>query len=68
MADYLKMYAILCKTIDSVIDPLNQIPLAIHYAALLEHAILEAEDVYCETEDLEDTDECLHLLNGNRGI
>lgn len=66
MADYLKMYALLCKAIDSVVDPLNQIPLAIPYAALLEHARLEAEDVYCETEDPEDTDECLHPLNDKR--
>ena len=33
MADYQKMYALLCGAVDDVIDPLEQIPLAIPYAS-----------------------------------
>ena len=32
MADYRKMYYLLCKTVDDVIDPLEHIPLAVPYA------------------------------------
>ena len=35
MADYQKMYALLCGAVDDVIDPLEQIPLAILYASVL---------------------------------
>ena len=35
MADYQKMYALLCGAVDDVIDPLEQIPLAIPYASVL---------------------------------
>lgn len=32
MADYQKLYALLCGAIDNVIDPLERIPLALLYA------------------------------------
>ena len=35
MVDYQKMYALLCGAVDDVIDPLEQIPLAIPYASVL---------------------------------
>lgn len=49
MADYRKMYYILCKAIDDVIDPLDQIPLARSYAEQLQKALLEAEEIYIST-------------------
>ena len=56
MADYPKMYAILCSAVDSVIDPLNQIPLAVPYACMLQKALWETEDVFCETDEVEEYD------------
>lgn len=35
MADYKKMYAILCTATDSVIEPLEQIPLALPQVQIL---------------------------------
>ena len=32
MADYQKLYALLCGAIDDVIDPLERIPLVLPYA------------------------------------
>ena len=49
MADYKKMYALLCMTIDDVIDPLSQIPQAAVYANRLQEALLQAEDIYIST-------------------
>ena len=49
MADYRKMYTVLCKAIDDVIDPLDQIPLAKPYAEQLQKALLEAEEIYINT-------------------
>ena len=49
MADYRKMYYLLCKTSDDVIDPLEHIPLAIPYARQLKAALLEAEEIYITT-------------------
>ena len=49
MADYRKMYYVLCKAIDEVIDLLDQIPLARPYAGQLQKALLEAEDIYIDT-------------------
>ncbi len=58
MADYKKMYAVLCGAIDQVIEPLEQIPLAWPSAQALRKALLQAEDIYVasttyvqETED-----------------
>jgi len=50
MADYKKMYAILCSAVDSVIDPLEQIPLALPQVQILRSALLETEDLYIESE------------------
>ena len=49
MADYRKMYYVLCKAIDDVIDPLKHIPLAAPYAQQLQRALLEAEEIYIST-------------------
>ena len=49
MADYRKMYYVLCKAIDDVIDPLENIPLARPYAQNLQKALLEAEEIYITT-------------------
>ena len=49
MADYRKMYYLLCKTVDDVIDPLEHIPLAMPYANQLKNALLEAEEIYITT-------------------
>ena len=49
MADYRKMYTVLCKAIDDVIDPLDRIPLAKPYAQQLQTALLEAEEIYINT-------------------
>ena len=49
MADYKKMYAVLCGAIDDVIDPLEKIPLARDCVEKLKAALLEAEDIYIET-------------------
>ena len=49
MADYRKMYYVLCKAIDDVIDPLDRIPLATPYAEQLQKSLLEAEEIYINT-------------------
>ena len=49
MADYRKMYYVLCKAMDDVIDPLERIPLAATYAQQLRKALLEAEEIYIST-------------------
>ena len=49
MADYRKMYYVLCKATDNVIDPLDRIPLAKPYAEQLQKALLEAEEIYINT-------------------
>jgi len=55
MADYKKIYAILCSAVDSVIDPLEQIPLALPQVQALRDALLEVEEIYVETSaDTED--------------
>lgn len=58
MADYRKMYYLLCKAIDDVIDPLDRIPLANPYTKLLKNALLEAEEIYITTTSYaEETDD-----------
>ena len=49
MADYQKMYAVLCGAIDNVLDGLRTIPLAQPYARQLYSALLDAEDIYIDT-------------------
>ena len=49
MPDYMKMYSVLCKAIDDVIDPLERIPLAQSSAEALKSALYEAEEIYIET-------------------
>ena len=50
MADYKKMYAVLCGAIDDVIEPLRQIPLARPVLNKLQSALLEAEEIYIKTD------------------
>lgn len=49
MADYQKMYAVLCGAIDDVLEELQAIPLAQPYARKLYSALLTAEDIYIDT-------------------
>ena len=58
MADYRKMYHVLCRAIDDVIDPLERIPLAVPYVQQLKKALLEAEEIYINTAPFaEETDD-----------
>ena len=45
MADYQKLYALLCGVIDDVIDPLERIP----FAKKLRRALVQAEELYIDT-------------------
>ena len=54
MADYKKMYTLLCSAIDSVLDGLQEIPLARPYVYTLSEALLKAEDIYIETAEGEE--------------
>ena len=49
MADYQKMYALLCGAVDDVIDPLEQIPLAIPYASVLRRALEDYTQVFLKS-------------------
>ena len=51
MADYQKMYAILCGAVDDVIDPLEKILLARECVKKLKAALLEAEEIFIETSE-----------------
>lgn len=49
MADYQKMYAVLCGAIDDVLDGLRTIPLRSPTPGQLYSALLDAEDIYIDT-------------------
>ena len=49
MADYQKMYAVLCAAIDDVLNTLETNPTAYSETKKLQKALLEAEDIYIET-------------------
>lgn len=49
MANYRKMYAVLCAAVDEVIDPLEKIPLAAPQAGKLRETMREAEGIYINT-------------------
>ena len=51
MADYQKMYAVLCGTIDEVIPVLECIPPALPCAHALCTALEQAEALYIEADD-----------------
>lgn len=51
MQNFEKMYAILCGTIDDVIEPLEHIPRARPFANALTAALLEAEALYLSASD-----------------
>ena len=58
MADYRKMYHVLCRAIDDVIDPLERIPFTTPYTKQLKKALLEAEEIYITTAPyVEETDD-----------
>ena len=47
--DYRRMYITLLKAVDSVIEPLGEIPLARPSVCALETAMLDVERIYIET-------------------
>ena len=49
MADYKKMYTVLCGAVDEVIEPLEQIPMARSSVHVLREALLRAERIYIDT-------------------
>ena len=49
MANYQKMYTILCSTVDDVINELSAIPSAHHASEHLIKALEQAEEIYIET-------------------
>lgn len=49
MADYRKMYAVLCKAVDDAIEPLEALPPAQQIVEKLRMALLEAEEIYITT-------------------
>ena len=57
MADYQKMYAVLCNAIDKVIDPLDRIPQCKELLA----ALLQAEEIYIRT-DSQPLEGTIHVL------
>ena len=58
MADYRKMYALLCRAIDKEVDTLRTIPLAYPSAERLADALRKAEELYIDTaEHIEETDD-----------
>lgn len=57
MADYKRMYTSSCKAIDDVIDPLERIPLAYPWTLRLRNALLEAENIYIESDQAGDSAE-----------
>lgn len=62
MADYKKMYAILCGAIDDVINPLEEIPLAMECVEKLKAALLEAEEIFITTTPyIDETDEVVKI-------
>ena len=46
MTDYKKMYYVLCRAVDEVIEPLGKIPLAYPSVKILQAALLDAEEIY----------------------
>ena len=49
MADYQKMYVILCAAASDAVGELADIPLAMRCRDKLQKALLAAEDIYIET-------------------
>ena len=61
MADYQKMYAVLCAA-DDVIGPLEKIPMAMQPVRTLREALLRAEDIYMDTSMYAEKNENGNLL------
>ena len=49
MANYQKMYAILCSAVDDALDTLYQIPKELPTAYMLQTALERAEELYIQT-------------------
>lgn len=62
MADYQKMYAILCGAVDDVIGELEQLPIAGHAVQQLQEAMQRAEVVYMNSSLYVDTGRSTKLL------
>ena len=56
MNDYKKMYAVLCGAIDDVIEPLRMIPAAYPQMCKLQTVLLEAEEIFINTDTEENRD------------
>ena len=54
MANYKKMYAILCGAIDDTTDSLEQIPQAHYEVEKLKAVLLETEEMFINSADKED--------------
>ena len=52
MADYQRMYAILCSSVAAVIPALEEIPAANPSMRILQQALLNAEELYIQTTPL----------------
>ena len=66
MADYQKMYAILCKAVDEAIDPLERVGINSAIVKKLQDALLDAEEVYINTSVDSTENNGLVLLQGGR--
>ena len=51
MADYQKMYAILCGAVDDALTELERVPSCAHITARLMDALSRAENLYLDAED-----------------
>jgi len=51
MADYKRMYALLCRAVDDAIDALEIIPEAARVAEALQTVLYQAEEIYIENSD-----------------
>lgn len=54
MADYKKMYGLLCRAADAVIDPMERYLEMKSCAEILKSALLEAEEIYVRTSSSEE--------------
>lgn len=68
MADYQKMYAVLCGAASEAIDQLENIPLALPVCRSLQAALDKAEEIYLEApypHDCEDGGKVIEFKSDN---
>ena len=56
MADYKRMYTVLCRAVDKALDELSGMPPTVSVAKELQRALLEAEEIYLGTEEPDPVD------------